>query len=310
MKKITRFCILITLLITCQLFSQVPYTPFPKKVGRWVIKTDGPQENAFRKWAFTLYETDGDTIIAGTTFMKVKASELLENISPGPLDVWTLPYGPLHLSFAYRNDIPNKKVYILADSTETINGKLVKEYLWYDFNLSVGDTLKKSFAITFPSSERSIVSGQDSILICGGSARRFHFECGGQWDSSYDDLIEGIGFNDNFLKTHYECYFEPYYLYTTYFTCSPLYTESQLKNELAVTVFPNPVSQMLQLKWSGAEQQKSVACYIVDCLGKIILEKNNADNLIDISFLSNGMYLIVLKDKEGNSYQRKFIKQE
>lgn len=305
----------ILLICNCQLFSQIPYNPFPKKFGRWVLQSDGPQGPGYPpRRDFTLYEANGDTLVNGYTYIKVSASDQLNSVTPWPNqnEVWKLPYGTLHLAFAYRNDIPNKKVYIITDTNKVINGKLVKEYLWYDFNLKAGDVLKTTFAVRVDNNTnpRDSIGVIDSVAICGGVAKKFNFKCGApiEW-AKLNSLIEGVGFCDNFITTDPNCFFEPLYVYTTYFTCTPTAIVNVSKNKLKINVFPNPASQTLQLKWGEHEQQKMVQWSIRDCLGNTVLENNSGDNQIDISHLSGGIYLIVVKDNEGNGYQAKFIKE-
>jgi hypothetical protein len=297
----------------CSFSQGTSYSPFPEKYGRWLIKRGGPYgDGEVEKWNLTLYETAGDTILGGFTYKKVIATDELQNISPGPKDIWSYNLGVKHLSFAYRNDIPHKKVYILTDANMVINGKLTTEYLWYDFDSTkVGDTLKSTYSLVLVSQveyNRIKVAKTDSTFICGSYHKRCNFYCGGNFGT--DDLIEGVGFHDNFIKTHAECLFEPRYLYTTYFSCSPTNVFDEGKLVPVVSIFPNPVFNTLQIKWPEQDKNALLRYSIMDCLGKVIFQGEDTPEFIDVSGLTKGLYFLTVSDRAGTYYKNKFIKQE
>lgn len=293
-----------------QAFSQTHlYQPFPEKYGKWLIKEDGPLgPGEVNHWNLTVYETAGDTVLNGITYKKVAATPELTNISPGPFDIWALNYGPKHLAFAYRNDTPNKKVYILTDLDGLINGNLKNEYLWYDFNIEAGDTVNSSYAIAWTKQnvdyKRITASKIDSVLVCGRYEKQIHFNC----PEFINELVEGVGFADNFIKTYIACMFEPVYLNTTYFKCSPDELNDETHSSPFISVFPNPASQTLQLKWDK-KQYTPDRYLITDCLGKVVLQ-NKMNELVDISSLKEGMYFITVTGKEETDFAKsKFLKQ-
>ena len=74
-----------------------------------------------------------------------------------------------------------------------------------------------------------------------------------------------------------------------------------------VRIYPNPANNTLN--FSTANNVKIDAAKIFDSTGKLIFIENNlADNRIDISNLSNGIYFISLQNDEKGIYTQKFIK--
>lgn len=295
------------------LLAQSPaYSPFPEKNGRWIINRDGPYSNDsnFARRNLTLYETAGDTSISGFSYRKVNSTAEIKDIYIGdPNYFWQLDFGPRKLAFAYRNDIPAKRVYILTDTGGVINGNLIKEYLWYDFNLETGDTLESTYALKWNQFQvdykKIIVSMIDSVFICGKYHKRFSFNCGG----GSVRLVEGIGFQDNFIKTEVDCPFEPLFFYATYFSCSPTSISNQEQSPLSIVVYPNPAHETIQLNYSGLTQEVKGNYQITDCMGRKVLKGTYTNEPIRITDLSNGMYMLHIVERDGNFHQLKFVKQ-
>ena len=70
-----------------------------------------------------------------------------------------------------------------------------------------------------------------------------------------------------------------------------------------ISLFPNPVMNNLKIKGKIAIKEIRV----MDLLGKIHISRINENNLIDVSLLDNGVYLIQLKTPAGY-ITRKFVK--
>ena len=295
---------LLFFLSSCSLFSQLnKYIPFPEKYGKWILEKTGPYgPGETMLYEHTQFETKSDTIIGALTYKKVTAAE---HFGPPYMGVWNIVFGTQKLAFAYRNDIPNKKVYILTDTNKLINGNLRKEWVWYDFNLKIGDTVKNTFSLPVALNvKRSIISATDSIFICGNYTKRFMFSCTGPFE---DRLIEGVGFADNFLNTGTDCPFEPVYLYRTYFSCSPTSISDDIQAALTFSLFPNPVKSELTLK---SLHHQLLHYTILNSLGNIMVYGNVANERINVEALNKGFYIIIVTDGEGNFYKNKFIKED
>jgi hypothetical protein len=215
-------------------------------------------------------------------------------------------FGPKLFAFGYRNDFAAKKVYYLD-----VTGGVNKDTLWYDFNLNVGDSLKQTYAYTHTgyiiNNQRRIVSSIDSVLICGTYYKQFNFGCtiGGGFQTS---LIEGVGFKDKFDVTGYEggCPFEPQSVYSTGFSTCNINSVADLSSNRLIEIFPNPSNLELNINASLQLTEYS----ILNNVGAFLLKGNLSDKQsVNISSLATGLYFIKVRDKSGNNYQSKFIKQ-
>lgn len=77
---------------------------------------------------------------------------------------------------------------------------------------------------------------------------------------------------------------------------------SNIQNNLIV--FPNPVADYLYLK----SNQKNLEIEILDPSGRIVLSLSGIKQKIDVSSLSKGNYIIVIKNSDGALSTQKFIK--
>ena len=265
--------LLLIILYSCASFSQNSYTPFPEGKADWLIEIQGSP------WGLPggqIYYTNGDTIIGGTTYNKILVSNLGETyVYEYPKNKYQIstafPFSKGAYSFAYRNDIQNKKVYALyKDSTN--------ERLWFDFNLKIGDTLKNNAdanyqLLSFPYNigtqynsgtnihdfELLIVKSVDSISICGKYHKRFNFN-----SSIFPlSLIEGLGFDSYFLGSKGEvAWFEPSNTYKTYFSSEEQCNQNTFYNILTnsvdflaplhhINVYPNPTKNTFAKPWKA-----------------------------------------------------------
>jgi len=75
----------------------------------------------------------------------------------------------------------------------------------------------------------------------------------------------------------------------------------------SIHVFPNPTSDILSFKVENIENQVDIR--IINNNGQVVFKKdNNTGNQIDISFLENGNYHLLIRSK-GMYYNANFIKQ-
>lgn len=304
--KLVQLQLILFFVIFCNsLFSQIDvYKPFPSQYGTWIVLNDGPYEqngpSPWTHYSFSRYEANIDTTIGSYIYKKVTVaySGDYPYTSPSP-DGLYVPYGPSSFCFAYRNDIPNKKVYIFTN----VDGQYI-DTLWYDFNLTIGDTIKNTFSI-LPYSNPFPVTSIDSIPICDIYHKRFsNYYC--------EALIEGVGFSDNFVQVQTNtCLDEPIYYYSTTFYCT-LTSINDLQNTPInqIDLLPNPVLNNLQLNSTNQTIALPFEYSIVDCLGKEISKGTCVDDKsIDVSKLNSGMYFIRLQDKQNKIFQSKFLKQ-
>jgi uncharacterized delta-60 repeat protein len=73
-----------------------------------------------------------------------------------------------------------------------------------------------------------------------------------------------------------------------------------------ISLYPNPVKEILNISLSESTRIKSYEIY--DFLGKKIVSKNTTENYINVSNLSNGIYILKVTSSEG-IMTNKFIKE-
>lgn len=73
-----------------------------------------------------------------------------------------------------------------------------------------------------------------------------------------------------------------------------------------VVIYPNPASDFLTI--SNIEHLNINAIHIIDTNGKTISKITSNYNAIDVSNLSNGIYIISIETKEGKKFAENFIK--
>jgi ASPIC and UnbV/Secretion system C-terminal sorting domain/FG-GAP-like repeat len=75
-----------------------------------------------------------------------------------------------------------------------------------------------------------------------------------------------------------------------------------------ISIYPNPSSSFIQINNSDSAEISIISIY--DSLGKLVKEfTNTTDNKIDISTLSNGIYILNIETKDGNVFSEKIIKE-
>jgi hypothetical protein len=80
--------------------------------------------------------------------------------------------------------------------------------------------------------------------------------------------------------------------------------EEVSKAASTITVYPNPVSYLLQISADSA-----VSYYqITSALGAVVKEGTSANNGIDVSNLSSGLYFVQLRFENGEEHVQKIIK--
>jgi hypothetical protein len=197
----------------------------------------------------------------------------------------------------------------------------VNEKLRFDYSLNVDDIfyLKQDF-----DSIQMVVLEADSISLLDGSLRkRLKVQCDPLKSGVVYDWIEGIG---STIFTDMPCYIDGggngltcfftddqhiFKTYVPWLVNEKCYfktatTEIQ-KNKFEIS--PNPVYDYLFLDFQNLSS--SVLDFkIYDVLGRLKLnfQVNGGNSKIDLSSFSAGTYFYIVKDKEGNIVEGKFVK--
>lgn len=78
-----------------------------------------------------------------------------------------------------------------------------------------------------------------------------------------------------------------------------------LKNERALSIFPNPASEHIYI---GKTDHSDKEIVISTIEGKVVYKERISDNTVNISLLQTSLYFINVKEN-GKVYRARFIKQ-
>ncbi len=95
----------------------------------------------------------------------------------------------------------------------------------------------------------------------------------------------------------------PWYYRFDDFNLHQLTNVPQYINTLKLSLFPNPVADILNVSANNGIEQIQIA----DQLGKALISTNQSS--VNVANLASGVYLVIVKDVKGNTKQTKFIKQ-
>ncbi|OJV28417.1 MAG: hypothetical protein BGO32_06210 [Bacteroidetes bacterium 37-13] len=179
-------------------------------------------------------------------------------------------------------------LYVTSTETRVYENRLYNSYnTSMDRNLFLGPVLSKIGGLTKPFPEVnypqcSYYSGFEE-LIC------------------YSDSIRGsISFSTQSFMGHTQCH-----MIATSISELPL----QGKKDNAYLLYPNPANSMLNIVNLGNKQIRQISIY--NTSGSLMFESNEIDKInssIDVTHLSNGLYVIKIAENDGNSSVYKFLK--
>lgn len=248
---------------------------------------------------YYIYKSSGDTIINDTNYIKLYSALGHRN----GFDSYNQD-SPFVYHSAFRNDT-NDRAYIFP-ANDSI------EHLWYDFNLSVGDTLPEnptwySTQGLYPGDNITVIS-IDSIMYCNTYYKKYVFDV----NHHFPDLVYGVGFNGDLININ-GIYFE--YAVGLDFFCSDTLISNccftitgiqNFDNDIPdILISPNPVIDIL----SVAAPAKSII-EIFNINGQIIKKEfiDNRSATIDMTDLLSGVY-IVRVTTANEIVTNKFIKE-
>ncbi|HEY1040267.1 MAG TPA: T9SS type A sorting domain-containing protein [Bacteroidia bacterium] len=274
--------ILILTLFTVYVNSQTPtYIPFPSNYGSWVYRyysDTGASTNIFAQ-----YTLNGDTIIASNNYKKVFESTY-------------------YLGAIREN---GKVIYFVPDTS-------ANEYMLYDFNLGLGDTIIHPFGGAVCSNDTVTIYQVDSVLASDGYHRQL-------WLSSFAIWIEGIGSINYLLKpAENYCLSGDYkiecmendasFLYTSPFSpfssCDVGLSKIHRFNP-DILILPNPSTGTFTIDLSKLNAKEIL---ISDILGSLVVRQltGNQDK-IKFNNLNAGTYFLTVIDFDNQTYKTKII---
>jgi hypothetical protein len=275
------------------------YHPFPDSV---IWRVDYHYDFVFqfpckKNYYFEYYST-GDTLINSSVYRKIFVNEKQDtNTCWGP---YYLPV-PGYVGALKDDSIANKTFFVFPNSTT--------DSLLYDYNLTVGDTIKGIISQYFNQSDTNrAVLTVDSVFTSGQYRKRWNFSQDEYGDSIF--IIEGIGTSSGLLEPLYPWELEWTVRYLicvkdslqTYFTsnqnstvgCKSIYTGTKELNLFSnFSIFPDPFSTDATLK---ADQGiKNATITIINIFGQKVKQiKNITGKEITIhrDNLSAGIYCL------------------
>ena len=78
---------------------------------------------------------------------------------------------------------------------------------------------------------------------------------------------------------------------------------------MGVMLFPNPAHNKVTLRWGNRAVQQFT---VYNSMGQLVLQKNcgnESASSLDVSGWQQGLYTLILRDKEGYTYRQVLIKQ-
>jgi hypothetical protein len=255
-----------------------------------------------------IYYLNGDSIISDVAYKKVYEIREQEYrwMAPPPHQDCDSKILSDEFRILLRQD--GKKMYVFENGAE---------HLLYDFELSVGDTLPLNWNML---TEGIYVTGIDSIFMDDHYRKVFQLSDASGMENF---LIEGVGSNLGLLEEfpmpmlNYPSNLLCFTLNgTTWFPgfgedCDLTLNTPLLEQDFQFCFSPNPVKDRLRIDHHEVSNIKQVIVY--DCYGRklfVVPEKIAPHSLeLDLSFLSQGLYILELQFTPTTLARIKVIKQ-
>ena len=259
------------------------YPPFPVNYGSWVYQLYDQFHHPAGVWmSVTLF---GDTIIGANTYKKLYGNA---NSCLGTNYV--------------RED--NKIIYYYSPDSAA-------EYVLYDFNLLVGDTIFNPYCCwQDPDHDTVIVAQIDSSLLADNQYHKYWFaqDCV-HW-------IEGVGNELGLLNAYTFCPLSGTFWLECFYNDSGFVYGSSLcplginniNEKTFSTLSPNPFTTTATINFS--KEIRSGSLRLINLFGQTVLEKNNINGssiIINRGNLSSGVYLFEVTEKGNRIYSGKAV---
>lgn len=290
------YCVL---LITTGVFKATAqtsvYHPFPDSNAVWNMECHvWPGCVSQPPFEYFSYTIAGDTVINSATYHKWFIPHVIYT------DTCDTINKPGYMG-AFRQDIPGKKVYYIKPG-------LFTEELLYDFDIGVGDTIKRC-------GNDLIVILQDSVLV--GSDYRKKWVAATPWMLTLT-LIEGIGGLNDLID--YCPYIDPPINNLTCFAqngniiypanlpaCNVISGISNPEVIGITGIFPNPFYSYATLETN--DDFLNGALMIYNCFGQMVKQQAviSTKTVITRDVLKSGMYFYRLNGLNGQKANGRFV---
>ncbi len=309
-KSILKLGVLILLLNSGNVFSQANEYLLHNPV--WNVHSTCGILYPCVRYEITNYFTAGDTTIDGYVYKQIfkKGVGNIQWFAPPPVDpscmLGNYAYGSITANVYLRSD--GKQMY-LRQALDSL------EYLLYNFNLNVGDTVPLSYV---NNATDVVVTGVDSFYTAYGYRDIFTIT-GSTWSQT---LIEGVGHSNGFLESinvGFDCGFtldcfslnDTSYYPTIGLNCDISSGIPEADQSPVLTLNPNPFREKTILQINNVSSPVEVS--ILNNLGALIKSKwtNETGYLeIDNKKMAPGMYYLSFKKNETASYLKLVLLKE
>lgn len=307
------FSLAVCLLPAVTGFSQTTvYQPFPEDDAVWLIESGGccysncpgpPFPNPVLIDFRYSYYIDGDTLINGVSYNKFYKSGSVHEYCAMSTSLNNWSFTNAEYVGAFRQEVVQKKVYFIYDQSVT-------ECLWFDFNISVGDTVSAECS-QWPDSCATVAS-IDSVLVGGSYRTRYNLNTAPPYS-----FIEGIGSTAGLFEPL--CPFEYYGSLTcfslngqtvypdTLSSCNNLTGVTEPDDLLSIRVYPNPFSSELNIESSSGLNQGR--CLLTDAWGRKVYESDfkGLFTVIKRGSLPAGVYSLQIFSSSRSIYSQRVI---
>ncbi|MBK9639038.1 MAG: T9SS type A sorting domain-containing protein [Bacteroidetes bacterium] len=311
MKKF--FLVLIINCTNASLHAQTSvYHPFPDSSASWNYSYSNVCWGIIGNSSIDYYNSyfiGQDTLINNVSYHSFQVPAFVYQAGPNctPPGFYILPG---KYAGAFRNDHPNKKVYIVPEADSI-------EQLLFDFNMQVGDSLKGFLSICVPNAVCDTVIAIDSVLVGNAYRKRWHI------NSDYHVyFIEGIGSTYGLLRyvptnwtdhddINLDCFSQNgQNLYPDTLGSCPLLTSVATlpSSEIIIKIHPNPSNGNINVDLGSTKISESWTLFSLN--GQVIQsEKIHGKNQFEIKGISPGFYLLTISFEDGRKVNRKIIVQ-
>jgi hypothetical protein len=294
--------LMIVLMLLATIFAKAQtsvYHPFPESNAIWNIKCGvWPCYNSNSWNEYFSYTILGDTVINTITYHKWYIPEVVYADNCDSINF-------AGYIGAFRNDIPNKKVYYIHSGSNT-------EEVLYDFNITVGDTINKSWGFKQP--YVMVVSVEDSVRVGENYRKIWHAS---SISAGSVDIIEGIGGTRGPIK-YWDVIDPPTYNlicfsqngninYPGDSPCNIISLINSNDAEMSATLSPNPFHFSSQLTLSKTFSNAELKIYNTN--GDQVRQQRISSQTTTIyrDGLSDGVYLFQINNSKGKTASGKLV---